>query len=47
MSASELVGESLIARFLFVFLLHLVNYIDGVNVSFANLKMGADPLGGV
>jgi ACS family phthalate transporter-like MFS transporter len=26
----------------FVFLLYLINYIDRVNVSFANLKMSAD-----
>lgn len=26
----------------FVFLLYIINYIDGVNVSFANLKMSAD-----
>jgi sugar phosphate permease len=26
----------------FVFLLYLINYIDRINVSFANLKMSAD-----
>ena len=29
----------------FVFLLYIVNYIDRVNVSFANLRMSADAIG--
>jgi MFS transporter, ACS family, tartrate transporter len=35
-------GESLVECSPFVFLLYIVNYIDRVNVSFANLRMSAD-----